>query len=114
MTIEKAIQWFEARNKATTMPGARKMAEMAIAALRAQLEQENPKPLTLDELREMDGEPIWCVSIIAKKSEWAILRIVETPKTWLIAVAGAAAGYGDKDAYGKTWLAYRNRPKEEN
>lgn len=42
--VEKAIQWFEARNKATTMPGARKMAEMAIAALRAQQEAEQQAP----------------------------------------------------------------------
>lgn len=26
-----------------------------------QAERENPKPLTLDELREMDGEPVWLV-----------------------------------------------------
>lgn len=41
---EKAIQWFEARNKASIMPGARKMAEMAIAALRAQQEAEQQGP----------------------------------------------------------------------
>ena len=29
---------------------------VALAALRAQQEQEDPKPLTLDELRQMDGE----------------------------------------------------------
>ena len=32
---------------------------MAAAALREREERENPKPLTLDELREMDGEPVW-------------------------------------------------------
>ncbi len=71
------------------------------------------EPLTLEELREMDGEPVWCVSMIEGKSEWAILRIVEMPKTWFIAIAGASAGYGDKDTYGKTWLAYRHKPKED-
>lgn len=70
------------------------------------------KPLTLEELREMDGEPVWCVSMLTGKSEWAILRIIETPKIWLIAVAGAAAGYGDKDTYGKTWIAYRQNPEK--
>lgn len=32
---------------------------MAIAALREREEPENPKPLTLDELRQMDGQPVW-------------------------------------------------------
>lgn len=32
---------------------------LGAAALREQEERENPKPLTLDELREMDGEPVW-------------------------------------------------------
>ncbi len=32
----------------------------AIDALRAQKEQENPKPLTLEKLREMDA-PVWCL-----------------------------------------------------
>lgn len=29
--------------------------------LREQEEREHPRPLTLAELREMDGEPVWCV-----------------------------------------------------
>lgn len=33
--------------------------DMAISALQEQDERENPKPLTLDELRGMDGEPVW-------------------------------------------------------
>lgn len=69
-------------------------------------------PLTLEELREMDGEPVWCVSMINNTAEWAILHIVETPKMWFVATAGAACGYGDRDTYGKTWLAYRHKPKE--
>lgn len=32
---------------------------MTINALREQEERENPKPLTLDELQGMDGEPVW-------------------------------------------------------
>lgn len=36
--------------------------EMAITALRAQQEEERKEPLTLDELREMDGEPVYVVT----------------------------------------------------
>ena len=66
------------------------------------------EPLTLDELREMNGEPVWGKSLITDKpGEWFILRVVEMSKTWFIACAGAEQGFGDKDTYGKTWLAYR-------
>ena len=34
--------------------------EMAISALRTQQEEEKNEPLTLEELREMDGEQVWC------------------------------------------------------
>lgn len=54
-TIEETIAWFEGRVKSTTMSGARSMFEVAISALRAQQERENPKPLTLDELRQMEA-----------------------------------------------------------
>ena len=33
----------------------------ALAALKEKLERENPKPLTEEELRQMMGEPVWCV-----------------------------------------------------
>ena len=59
MTNEKpqqAIAWFENRLSAAVMPGAREMFGIAISAIREKLEHENPQPLTLDELREMDGQ----------------------------------------------------------
>lgn len=67
-------------------------------------------PLTLEQLRKMDGQPVWCKSLINGKSEWAIIRIVEMSKTWFIALAGASQGFGDKDTYGKTWLAHAYPP----
>lgn len=33
--------------------------KIAIQALEETQERENPQPLTLDELRQMDGEPVW-------------------------------------------------------
>lgn len=70
------------------------------------------EPLTMEDLRQMDGQPVWGKSLINNKpGEWFILRIVEMSKTWFVACAGATQGFGDKDTYGKTWLAYR-RPQE--
>ena len=68
-------------------------------------------PLTLEELRGMDGQPVWGKSLITgKPGEWFILRVVEMSKTWFIACAGAEQGFGDKDTYGETWLAYAYPP----
>lgn len=108
---EKAYQYFviavpENEEQAKAYFWARK-------ALQSTLTQPN-EPLTLDELREMDGEPVWGQSLITEKlGEWFILRVVEMSKTWFIACAGAAQGFGDKDTYGKTWLAYRRPPEGE-
>ena len=58
-TIEETIAWFEGRVKSTTMPGARSMFEVAISALRAQQERENPKPMTnADRIRAMSDEEL--------------------------------------------------------
>ena len=56
----------------------------------------------------MDGKPVWGKSLITDKpGEWFIVRVVEMSKAWFIACAGASQGFGDKDTYGITWLAYR-------
>lgn len=69
------------------------------------------KPLTLKQLREMDGQPVWGKSLINDKpGEWFIVRVVEMSKCWFIACAGASQGFGDKDTYAKTWLAYAYPP----
>lgn len=111
MTIEKAIQWFEARNKATTMPGARAMTEMALTALRAQQEQEDPKPLTLDELQKMDGEPVWVVwPNRGIRGQWFVVgsydwRRMEDDNMIL------DSRYGKSNVW-NAWIAYRHKPKE--
>ncbi len=86
-----------------------KAIDFAIAALRAQQEAENPKPLTLTELREMDGEPVWVQSPgMPEYGRWAIVEGVDIEQKilWL------RADYTCHD-YGKVWLAYRHKPKEK-
>lgn len=61
-------------------------------------------PLTLEELREMDGEPVW----------------VECPTNQKCSCWGyhdedgfnGYCAYFDDDEYGKVWLAYRRKPEE--
>lgn len=63
MTIEQAIKHFEPYLDNDCYTDAHKYAvKMAIEALREKRERENPAPLTEDELRQMMGGPVWCVS----------------------------------------------------
>lgn len=91
---------------------AAQIIDMLVEELESDTLTQPNEPLTLDELQGMDGEPVWGKSLITNKpGEWFIVRVVEMSKTWFIACAGAEQGFGDKDTYGKTWLAYR-RPQE--
>lgn len=66
-------------------------------------------PLTLEQLREMDGEPVWVVPL----NDFDIL-----PANYLVnayeeqIVVDKFGAYLDFEDYGKTWLAYRRRPEE--
>lgn len=90
--------------------------DAAIAAWNRRAEQ-NPKPLTLDELIRMDGEPIWTVTIGLKGSgRWELCEgytIRACPfkgALRCVDLSGEATLY-DYKTYGKTWLAYRTKPE---
>lgn len=66
------------------------------------------EPLTLAELRQMDGEPVWVQSPgIPEYGRWAIVE-----------GAGGNCLFLHDDFtchdYGKTWLAYRQKPEEDD
>ena len=87
--------------------------DMAISALRQQDVPDKDvgknEPLTLDELRKMDGEPVYCVEITGRE-EWLFRRD-----------SGFADMYGEFtsddfivwDNYGKLWCCYRQKPEED-
>lgn len=61
-------------------------------------------PLTLEQLREMVGEPIYIVDFEhPEASGWEICEETHTD---------AWSNCDNVAAYGKTWLAYRRRPEE--
>ncbi len=68
-------------------------------------------PLTLEELRQMDGEPVWVHSLDDDYGEWVLFQKIDLGKTCAFAVIGATRNY--YDGYGKTWLAYRRRPEDD-
>ena len=90
--------------------------EESIAAWNTRVEEENP-PLTLDELRQMDGEPIWCIHIESGMyTGWHII-VVNKPfqdeNTFQVLQPLESGTHRHYLAhYGKTWLAYRRKPEE--
>ena len=105
-SVEKATVWFENRVKDTPMPGARAMFEVAAAALREKAERENPQPLTIEELKQMKGEPVWVQGPGQPEyGRWAIVEDAFGNSLYLL------NDYTCHDI-GKTWNAYRHKPKE--
>ena len=80
--------------------------DMAIAAL----SQPN-EPMTLEQLREMDGEPVWVQTPgIPQYGRWVIVAGIDTND-------GQKTLYCQGDYtcrnYGQDWLAYRRPPEGE-
>lgn len=61
-------------------------------------------PLTLEELREMDGEPVWVCSPNGHHGGWMI-----DYRGWCLNRFASTERYG---TYGKQWIAYRRKPEE--
>ena len=81
--------------------------DLAISALRQQERfGEVNKALTLEELRKMDGEPVWVQSPgVPEYGRWAIVEGVGENCLFL---------HDDFTChdYGNTWLAYRRKHEE--
>jgi hypothetical protein len=119
ITTEQATAWFANRLKDTPMPGAREMFDLAAAALREKAEREDPQALTLEELRQMEGEPVFVDDLRNKEgSQYCVISIGKTLKCQDIDhysaayIAGIEYDWYPFSDYGKTWLAYRHKPKE--
>ena len=79
------------------------------------------EPLTLEELREMNGEPVWVKRLKGLSvcdTDWAVVefRLEPDVKHDKIRVWWPGSEVEDtpsEDDYGKTWLAYRRPPEGE-
>ena len=81
--------------------------EESIAAWNRRAQPEN-KPLTLDELKQMDGEPVWVMHQDGSGARWGIVQDTEYG---LCAVVDDDTAYWFTDVCGT--IAYRSKPKEE-
>ena len=128
MTREEAIEILR-KNRPTSDPRPCGMelcdaVDMAISALRQQEHfrevTKKVEPLTLDELRKMDGEPVWTVTTgISSSGRWELCTCETVCACPLHKVLRCVTADGevtdyDLDTYGKTWLAYRQKPEEDD
>ena len=97
----------------------RDATKIVLAELRRLMALENNAPLTLDELREMDGEPVWVKVIdhtaiceIYDCDGWGLCR-KSWVRVWNADIADLYHTNWDFKDYCISWLAYRNKPKEE-
>ena len=112
MTRKDAIEAIKCNWPDSRYTILREALDMAVSALREQdvtdKDVGNNEPLSLEELREMDGEPVYSVEITGRE-EWLFRRD-----------GGFADMYGEFtsddfmvwDNYGKLWWCYRQKPEE--
>ena len=86
---------------------------VAISAIRQQEHfrevTKKVEPLTLDELREMNGDPVWVEFQDGSGGCWGLVHI--TVFNHIVFANGLFCTVG-KPYYGKTWLAYCQKPEE--
>lgn len=81
---------------------------------------EPNEPLTMEQLREMDGQPVWVTSARERgniPSRWVLFAGVSKSKrnsdVFVFATTGGIAQGYEAVNYGKTWNAYRRPPEGE-
>lgn len=112
MTIEEAIRAIECNRPTSGYIILREALDMAIAALRAQQERENPKPLTLEELEKVKMDAPILVYVVLFNDETHMPEYGE----WMIFDGHSFysdEAYDGLDNYGTMFVAYRHKPKEE-
>ena len=97
----------------TTIPGDGYTWEQINEAIDIAITALSPpnEPLTLDELRERDGEPVWIANSDALEyGRWGIVDgVYQAEDDQVLMLRGDYSCH----YYGKTWLAYRRPPEGE-
>lgn len=93
-----------------------KNAQFALSQYRRPAPENKPltlEQLTLEQLRKMDGEPVWVCGMPGHKIKWAPgWRIIDGNRV-------AHRRWNDTSMYlyfadyGRTWLAYARKPEQE-
>lgn len=83
----------------------------AITRLKTHPEAQTNEPLTLEELRKMDGQPVWVKAPGVSNDisgRWVIVEGVDLEDRTIYTRGDFAC-----HDYGAVWLAYRRPPKED-
>ena len=116
MTREEAIEAIKCNWPDSRYTILREALDMAISALRQQDHfrevTKKVEPLTMDELRKMDNQPVWIEDVGEYKwhgSGWAIVD----REHCLVRIAsnGNPAFF---ERYWKEWVAYCQKPEEDD
>lgn len=124
MTTEEAIAYWEVfqreidelyplydESDKATLDEQREPVALALSALRAQQQAEANEPLTLDELRHMNGEVVFCEKLGVYVRFKGIVRVSNHYRNGVF-VVGVPIYFSNTADYGKTWIAYRHKPEE--
>lgn len=89
----------------TNNPVTRYTADAIAEKLCREARDENP-PLTLEELREMDGEPVWVCEPNGTNGVWGLVDL----EYQMVRLHGGGLSIWENND--KSWLAYRRKPEE--
>lgn len=114
MTYEEAISMLDPGAKMPNFPHTAEEVDeacrIAVSAIRAQQERENPKPLTIDELFQMDGDPVWVV-YDEDAGTWALVEVLEE-SVFLTNKLGGRSEYAADVEFEEDGIAvYRRKPE---
>ena len=71
------------------------------------LDKENSNSaLTWEQLKQMEGKPVWTEDVIHEKGEWLLIHIVKGDDVWYVD-KWADKQMFNRDGYGRLWQAYR-------
>ena len=117
MTREEAIRQLDGADIAVLNRDFFKFNQAIIIAISALRQQERfgeaNKALTLDELRKMDGEPVWCEIYIKGQPSFYGIVHGETVTGFISGDDNPAnLAITNVGAYGLAWLAYRQKPED--
>ena len=106
--LEKEENYFGRMHLQTTIDAV----DMAISAIRQQEHfrdvAKKVEPLTLDELRQMDGEPVWVQFLHNKIGYWYLIDCHNSEF-----IRFYRSGFFINGEYSKSFLAYRRKPEED-
>lgn len=128
VTLEDAINTFErlvfSQDFSPSTLRGKAICKIALKALHAQ--QQSNDPLTREELRKMDGEPVWCVDGIGNVA-WCLVSVWSNREEKTLgadcvdkndglwdATYYGMKGNGEHGLHAVGWLAYRRKPEVQD